>query len=346
MRISNACVVPRVRACVSSYLLISLSPYLLLLSAGLALAADPELPNAKPVPRVQVIPLPDTKASFQCDGKELTCYHFDYLTERPFCYPMVGPGGRSLTRMGHPHDPVTHSHHNSVWISHDNINGVRFWPDEVKGEGVQGQVRHERVEQFEDCAESAWLLAVNKWWRMDRGQPIMLERRRIEVIPQTGDNWLMLLDVQLETPEKEPVEIGQTPFGLIGVRMAKTIGVADGGGRILNSEGQVDEKEVFRKPAKWCDYSGPVTNELTGGITLMDHPKNVNHPTPFHVRNDGWMGACLTLERAITLEPGKPLRLRYGLWMHAGVPKADEIERQWKAFIERELPIMERGKGK
>ena len=73
--------------------------------------------------------------------------------------------------------------------------------------------------------------------------------------------------------------LGKTPFGPIGVRMAKTIGVTDGGGRILNSAGQRNEAEAFRKPARWVDYSGPITNEQTAGITLMDHPAN---PEPSH----------------------------------------------------------------
>ncbi|MHC4181156.1 MAG: DUF6807 family protein, partial [Planctomycetota bacterium] len=134
-----------------------------------------------------------------------------------------------------------------------------------------------------------------------------------------------------------------TPFGLIGVRMAKTIGVNDGGGRILNSEGQLNERQVFRKPARWVDYSGPVTNRLRGGITLMDHPSNPGHPTPFHVRNDGWMGACLTLNGPLTIQPDKPLRLRYGLWIHAGILQRVQIHTRWSAFATRKLPTIPPG---
>jgi hypothetical protein len=301
-----------------------------------AFAAAAELPTAKPVPAVEVIPLPNHEASFQHLGRELTRYRFAPLQERPFCYPMLGPAGRSLTRMGHPRDPLTHSHHNSVWISHKDVAGVSFWED--RGKDV-GRIVHQRVEQFEDGDRSAWMLSVNTW-QDAAGKTLMLERRRIEVQPLDKDQWLMLLDLQLEAPAAAPVTLGQTPFGLIGVRMAKTIGVADGGGRILNSEGQLGEAQMFRKPARWVDYSGPVTNAATGGITLMDHPKNPGHPAPFHVRGDGWMGACLTLDRPLTIEPGKPLRLRYGLWMHAGVPKAEEGDKQWQPFSRSELPPM------
>jgi len=159
-----------------------------------------------------------------------------------------------------------------------------------------------------------------------------------------GGDWLMHIDLQFETPKGKTVTIGQNPFGVIGVRMSETIGVHTGGGRILNSHGSINENAIFRKPALWCDYSGRVTNDATGGVTLMDHPTNINHPTPFHVRGDGWMGACLTLDKPITIEPGKPLRLRYGLWVHAGVPDVDTAQKVWERFSKTELPTMEKAK--
>ena len=276
-------------------------------------ATDPELPSAKPVPAVQVIPLPYDQASFTHLGRELTRYHFGPLLQRPFCYPIEGPDGCSLgLRMGHPRDPVTHDHHNSVWISHANVDGVDFWAN--RGPNV-GHIAHERVEQYEDGPHAAWMLCVNAW-KGSQGKTLLREYRRIEVQPTAADGWLMLIDLQFETPSAKSVTLGQTPFGMIGVRMAKTIGVNDGGGRILNSAADRDERAVFRKP-RWVDYSGPVTAEHSGGITLMDHPSNVSFPSPFHVRNDGWMGACLTLHRELRIEAGKPLRLRYGLWITA-----------------------------
>ena len=301
-----------------------------------ATAAQAELPDAKPVPAVEVIPLPYDQASFRHLNRELTRYHFGPSLRRPFWYPILGPAGRSLTRMGHPRDPHTHSHHNSVWISHANVAGVNFWSDHGKN---LGRTVHRWVQQYEDGDRSAWMLSHNAW-QDEQGKVLINEWRRCQVRPLEGDNWLMLVDLQLEAPPAGPVTLGQTPFGLIGVRMAKTVGVSDGGGRILNSSGQLNEKQIFRKPARWVDYSGPITNHLRAGITLMDHPQNPGHPTPFHVRADGWMGPSLTLNRPLTIQPAKPLRLRYALWIHAGVPKPKQIEGRWRDFAGRELPPM------
>jgi len=121
---------------------------------------------------------------------------------------------------------------------------------------------------------------------------------------------------------------------MIGVRMAKTIGVNDGGGTIRNSEGAVNEKEVFWKRARWVDYSGPVTNEKLEGVTLFDHPDNPNFPTYFHVRNDGWMGASLTFDKPRKISPNKPLRLRYGLYIHSDRKAKEAIEAKWKQLTQ------------
>ena len=63
------------------------------------------------------------------------------------------------------------------------------------------------------------------------------------------------------TASHGPVTFGKTPFGFLGVRVAKLMGVHDGGGTIRNSQGGVNEKGVFWKPARWVDYSGRVAPE-------------------------------------------------------------------------------------
>ena len=295
-------------------------------------AEDPALPAPKPAPAVQVLPLPYEQASFEYQGRELTRYHFGPGLERPFWYPVIGPEGKSLTRMGHPRDPYTHRHHNSVWISHEKVGGVNFWSD-----GTGSKIVCRQVLQYEDGPQEASMLSLNAW-QDKAGKTVMLERRRTAVLPMAGGEWLMLIDLQLEAPASGPVTLGETPFGLIGVRMAKTIGVHDGGGRILNSAGQVNEAQAFRQPAKWVDYSGPATDRVRGGIALLDHPSNPGHPTPFHVRDDGWMGASLTHTAPLALRPGQPLRLRYALFVHAGAPSVETIQRQWEAYVKLPLP--------
>ena len=298
--------------------------FLFMFSFALAAAAP------KPVPQMQALPLPDYQVSLQREAEEIGRYHFGPQLRRPFVYPIIGPSGRSLTRMGHPHDPESHSHHNSFWVAHHSVNGVSFWDDRAPG-----RIAHQRVERFLDSDDMTGVLARNAW--VTSNQVLLVERRFTRVQPLDDNEWLLALDLELRA-EKEDVTLGKTPFGLIGVRMAKTIGVNDGGGRIRNSEGGENEAGVFWKRARWVDYSGPITPKATEGITLLDHPKNPDHPTVFHVRNDGWMGASLTHATPRIIRMNAPLRLKYALYVHAGMPSPKAIERVWKKFAEAPFP--------
>lgn len=289
--------------------------------------AQEALPKPKPVPRMQVIPMPYHQASFQRDGVEITRYHFGPGLHRPFLFSVIGPSGLSLTRMGHPWDPESHSHHNSVWISHNDVGGVSFWSD-----SGGGKIRHKRIIKFEDFGERSSIFTENEWLT-NESKVLLLETRQVTVLLLGNSEWLLIIDMEFKAKDST-VTLGKTPFGMIGVRMAKTIGVNDGGGRIRNSEGAVNEKEILWKRARWVDYSGAVTNKNLEGITLFDHPDNPNFPAYFHVRNDGWMGASLTFDGPRKIQPNEPLHLRYGLYVHNDIKAKDALETKWKRFTE------------
>jgi hypothetical protein len=294
-----------------------------------AAAAGADL-QPKPVPRVQAVPQPYQQVSFQRDGKEIARYHFGPALDRPFVFPVIGPSGRPLTRMGHPHDPESHAHHNSVWVSHNSVNGTDFWSN-----GRAGRIVHQRIERLDDGPDSAAVISHNNWVTKD-GKVLLRERRQTAVHALPNDEFFLIVDLELSA-EGADVTLGKTPFGFFAVRMAKTLGVHDGAGTIRNSEGGVDEKGVFWKRAKWMDYSGAVADGVVEGITLLDHPSNPNHPSIFHVRDDGWMGASLTQDAPRVIKLGEPLKLRYGLWVHAGLPDAKAIEAKWAEFARMPL---------
>ncbi len=307
---------------------------------GLITTANLIVAQDKPVPLVQAVPLPHHITAFRNDhGQDFTAAHYDPADMRPFWYPIMASKGISLVRMGHPHDPLTHSHHNGVWISHNKVNGLDFWGDHTKPE-VQGRIINIAIprEAYTDSDEGATMQMINHWVKAADNSVQLIETRRCEVRPLNGfKSWLLIIDLEFTTPAGKTATFAPTYFGLVGVRVAKSIGVLDGGGRVLNSEGQLNEEGTFRKPARWCDYSGRITNDQDGfaGITLMNHPSNPQNPTPFHVRNDGWMCACLTSEDpplSIEVSAEKKLRVKYALWVHDGVTTQAQSEAIWQTF--------------
>ena len=109
-------------------------------------------------------------------------------------------------------------------------------------------------------------------------------------------------------------------------------------GQLKVQQNKQAEKNVWGKRSEWVDYSGPMPRGAVEGITLMDHPANPGHPNPYHVRDDGWMGATTTFAEPHIIDQDHPLTLRYGLWVHGGLPSATEINAQFEAFAKIEPP--------
>ena len=272
--------------------------------------------------RVQAVPLGFGDVSFRVEGFEILRYNAGRQGKRPFLFPVIGPAGRMLTRMGHPHDPEGHRHHYSVWWAHQSIDGQNFWTDESNCRQV-----HDAVLLMEDGRSQARLQCRILWVGEDE-KKILKETREITLdypsslppppaIDMDGACWTLDLLSRFESLDA-PVNLGQTPFGFLGIRMAKAIGVHDGGGRIRNALGKVNEKEIFGEPSAWCDYAGFVADGRWEGIVCFDHPNNPGFPAQWHVRNDGWMCPSQFREKALRIELGEALTLRHRLIIHAG----------------------------
>ncbi len=287
------------------------------------LAADP--PSIK---RCQLVPLPGNQVSFRIDGVEKTRWHFGNQYPRPFFYPFNGPSGTSLTRMGHP-GAQNHDHHRSVWFAHHKLAGVDFWSDQT-----DARVRQIHWYAYRDGDDEAVMATKLGWY--DGQKKLLMEQDVVAaLIPMKNGEHALEIQITMRPPagnksaKGKSVELDKTNFGFLAVRVAKTLSVHFGGGKLTNSDKLVGEKAIFAKQAKWMDYSGPISAIATGekggqrktrveGITYFDHPKNPRYPTYWHVRSDGWMGASFGMKQSYTITSDKPLTLRYLLHAHGG----------------------------
>jgi len=285
--------------------------------------------------RCEIVPLAEHQVSFQIDGVEITRWHYGSQYPRPFFYPFMGPAGQSLTRMGHPGAP-DHDHHRSIWFAHADVNGVNFWSDQTEGRVLQKQWIC-----YSD-GEAEAIMACLAGWYDGAGTELLEQETVTATMPLEHGEHAMELQITVRASDAaKTVELGKTNFGFLAVRVAKTLSVHFGGGRLTNSEGQVGEAEIFGRPARWMDYSGPVADgpgrdrkTLVEGITYFDHPDNPRHPACWHVREDGWMGASPCMHEGVAVTREKPLRLRYLLHAHTGPydqAKADAVHQSFTA---------------
>lgn len=276
-------------------------------------------------PRCQWTPLPDHQVLGTIDGVERVRWHYGSQYPRPFFYPFLGPSGRSLTRMGHPGAP-NHDHHRSIWFAHHKILGIDFWADRQPS-----AIRQQEWLAYVDGDEEA-ILAVQLGW-YDGHDPAPLLTQQLLAALRLGPHGETFLELQASfTPHAEHLECGQTNFGFLAVRVAKSLSAYFGGGRIVDSEGRRGEPAIFGRRAEWVDYSGPITAEQTEGITYFDHPSNPGFPSHWHVRDDGWMGASVCYAGPLLIRRQQPLTLRYLLHAHRGDLQPDRAQAVAREF--------------
>lgn len=295
-----------------------------------------------PTPRCIILPLPARQTAFLVDGVEKTRWYFGEDAPRPFFYPLRGPSGQSLTRMGHPGAP-NHDHHRSVWFAHHKVLGIDFWSD-----NTAARIRQQQWLAYEDGPREAVMAVRLGWYDGHNPRELMQQELTAAVRPLADGEWELEVQARF-TPAAESLEIGQSNFGFFAIRVAKNLSEYFGGGTLTGSSGATGEPANFGKPAKWMDYSGPVTNPrtrqtVTEGITCFDHPANPGHPLSWHVRADGWMGPSLTRRGSLVIRRNKPLLLRHLLHIHAGPVKAAAAERRFTDFARRPGFLVEKSR--
>lgn len=285
------------------------------------------------VARCCVVPLPGRQVAFAVEGRELTRWHFAGDVPRPYFYPIVGPFGGSLTRMGHPGAP-NHDHHRSVWFAHQQVTGVDFWSDDGPA-----RIRQKQWLAYVDGDGEAAMAVELGWYDGHDPGELLTQEVVAAVRPLADGEWILELQSKF-TPTAQSLEFGKTNFGFLAVRVAANLSEHFGGGRLTNSVGLQGERSIFGKPSGWMDYSGPVAlrvpesdaRDVTAGITYFDHPENVNAPACWHVREDGWMGAAPGMNGPLLIERERPLVLRYQLLIHRGPADTARLEAEAARF--------------
>ncbi len=84
------------------------------------------------------------------------------------------------------------------------------------------------------------------------------------------ESWTLEIQADFQATA-EGVEFRQSNFGCLGVRVAKSLSVVFGGGRITGADGNVGEAALFGQPNRWVDYSGPIYQpKAAGGVTSKE----------------------------------------------------------------------------
>ncbi len=282
------------------------------------------------------------------DGAHVTTYHYGEQWKKPFLWPLNAPGGVGVTR-DWPMDEDTdipkfatdHVHHKSFWSAYGDVNDSDLW-----GEGMTSGKQAVDSVEWESTGETGSITSVNTW-RNALGAPIVEERRVYTFHAEPGPKGT-LFDVQVTFDAKH----GEVQFedtkegGIASVRMGYRLSYRYG--TITNARGDVGEKEAWGRPAAWCDYSAELDEVGWRGLTIMDHPDNLRHPTSWHVRTYGLMGAnpfgysyfsedednegLVPDNGDYTLPEGEELIFNYRIYVHEGDVETAQVAEVYDAW--------------
>ena len=269
------------------------------------------------------------------DGKPFTTFYFGPETNKPYLHPLRTPDGIIVTR-GYPMENIPgeakdHPHHQGVWFTHGDVNGLDFWANAKLAE-KQGKVVLDKLTRVQGGAKTG-IIEADFNWNGPSGKTLLKEQRRMTFYSES-DTRTVDLDITL-TAAGEPVKFGDTKEGTFAIRINDKMTEKAKGGMMTSSTGAKGMKEVWGKPFPWVDYSGTLDGKEVG-IAIFDHPTNPKYPTHWHSRDYGLFAANIFGEHdfysdksrsgAVTLEPGKSMRFRYRVVVHHGLTDPAKIE--------------------
>lgn len=289
---------------------------------------------------VSITPLPD-RLRVEIDGRLFTEYFFKDVP-RPYCYPVIGPGGAPMTRHWPmdtiPNEEHDHPHHRSFWFAHGSINGYDFWSEE-KG---YGKTVHQEFTELKSGKAMGVIKSRNNWVATN-GTVVCTDDRTLRIYEPTAPNQRVVdFEITLHA-SNGALTFGDTKEGTMALRLAETMRLKGpvGHGHIINSEG-VRDGETWGKRADWCDYYGPVEGK-TVGVAIFDHPQNPRHPTWWHVRDYGLFAANpfgrhdfekLPDKTAgnLTVPAGGNITFRYRFYFHEGDDTQARVAQHYQEY--------------
>jgi hypothetical protein len=256
-----------------------------------------------------------------------------------FIHPLWTPDGQILTRI----QPPDHYHHYGIWNPWTHTvfekDTVDFW--NLKGR--KGTVRFAKFisQTGNDLFSEFTALHEHVVFKKDGTEEIALnELQTIRVYRPDANTSYHIVDLtsKMSCATESPLLIVAYRYGGLGWRATEYWDKNNS--EMLTSEGKTRDNTDSTK-ARWIIVYGALPGNDEGGILMLSHPGNYNHPEPLRIwdkkanegRGDVFVNFAPTKNKDWLLEPGKTYTLKYRLVVFNGKFDAIKAENMWKEFV-------------
>lgn len=261
------------------------------------------------------------------DGRSIASYSWnDPDTTRPYFKQLKAIDGTTqLTRNFPPQAGDFDDHgtyHPGVWWGFGDVGGNDYW--RMKAQILGGQF----VSAPRASMDKLSFAVKNKLRENNGGDTFCEQTCRFEF--HRAKSGILLICESVFVRDAGDFWLGDQEEMGLAFRVATPLTVKKGG-RIQDSAGRTELKQIRTNQSDWCDYSGKIDGKY-GGLTLMNDPANFRKPW-WHAVDTGLLVANPLGESELSgngkkkenvlVEKGKPFRLRYGCLLHLHNSEAD-----------------------
>jgi hypothetical protein len=265
-------------------------------------------------------------------------FNFNADESKPSFHPVALPDGPVLTW----YRPPDHRWHRGLWFSWKYINGLNYWEEDPRTGVSQGRTEWTEP-RIESAGDFSARLSMDLSYRPPDGPPVLTERRTVRISPPDADgayhlDWDMTfqagaVDALLDRTPLPDEPNGQVFGGYAGLSV-RFVRELDQRQAVTTEEVAQFRQARFRGKAPAVDYSGVIDGRPVG-IAIVDHPANLNAPSPWYVINDTVMhyfSPAVICYAPYTLPAGQSFRLRYRVIVHPGRWESERLRAEAQRF--------------
>ena len=256
-----------------------------------------------------------------------------------FIHPLYTPHGQILTRI----QPPDHYHHYGIWNpwTHTFFEGdtIDFW--NIRGH--RGTVRFAKFTSQTSNQKYAEYTALHEHvvFKKDGSEKVALnewQTVRVYNPEKDGDSYVVDITSKMECASASPLLIVAYRYAGLGWRATEYWDKDNS--EMMTSEGKTRDNTDNTK-GRWIVVYGSLPGNDEGGIVMLSHPSNYNHPEPLRIwdkkanggRGDVFANFAPTKDKDWLLEPGRTYTLKYRLVVFNGKFDAEKAEKAWQTFV-------------